>query len=134
MNPMAYVKPPFLVRNVLNKVAMATGIGGTETLVVKGRTSGEPRKVPVTPIRFDGVQYLVSVRGEAEWVRNVRAAGQIELVKKGSSRTVSATEVPVSEAGPVIAHYREKLGSVVKGYWEQLPDDADHPVFALGGA
>jgi deazaflavin-dependent oxidoreductase (nitroreductase family) len=132
MNRMAYVKPPFLVRNVLNKFAMVTGFGGTETLVVKGRTSGEPRKVPVTPIRFRCVQYLVSVRGQAEWVRNVRAAGQIELVRRGKSRTVTATEVPVAEAGPIIANYRQKLGNVVKGYWEQLPNDVDHPVFALG--
>jgi hypothetical protein len=27
--------------------------------------------------------------------------------------------------------YRPLAGKVVEGYWRQLPDDADHPVFAL---
>jgi hypothetical protein len=75
----------------------------------------------------DGVKYLVSTRGETEWVRNVRA---IPDVLVGDQQYV-ATEVPVEQRGPVIAVYRPLAGKVVEGYWRQLPSDADHPVFAL---
>ena len=37
----------------------------------------------------------------------------------------------MSERAPVIAAYREKAGKQVRGYWAKLPEDADHPVFAL---
>ncbi|MEC4019066.1 hypothetical protein QMK28_22880 [Streptomyces sp. H27-D2] len=46
---------------------------------MRGRKSGEWRRAPVNPITFEGEQYLVSVRGEAEWARNMRAAGGGEL-------------------------------------------------------
>ena len=42
-----------------------------------------------------------------------------------------ATEVPVEQRGPIIAVYRPLAGKVVEGYWKQMPDDADHPTFAL---
>jgi hypothetical protein len=69
----------------------------------------------------------VSTRGESEWVRNVRADPNVAL---GSAKFVAA-EVPVDQRGPVIAAYRPLAGKVVEGYWRQLPDDADHPIFAL---
>jgi hypothetical protein len=75
----------------------------------------------------DGVKYLVSTRGETEWVKNVRA---IPDVLVGDQQYV-ANEIPVTQRGPVIAAYRPLAGKVVEGYWRQLPDDADHPVFAL---
>jgi len=76
---------------------------------------------------LDGVKYLVSTRGESEWVRNVRADPNVTV---GTTRYV-ATEVPVEQRAPILALYRTLAGKVVEGYWRQLPDDADHPVFAL---
>ncbi|MDT5283075.1 MAG: hypothetical protein QOJ20_4270, partial [Mycobacterium sp.] len=39
--------------------------------------------------------------------------------------------IPVEQRAPILAVYRPLAGKVVEGYWRQLPDDADHPVFAL---
>ncbi len=75
----------------------------------------------------DGVKYLVSTRGESDWVKNVREHPQVTL---GAVAYV-ATEIPVEQRAPVIAVYRPLAGKVVESYWRQLPDDADHPVFAL---
>jgi hypothetical protein len=47
------------------------------------------------------------------------------------NRSYVADEVPVAQRANVIAVYRPLAGKVVEGYWRQLPDDADHPVFAL---
>jgi len=60
-------------------------------------------------------------------VKNVRA---IPDVKVGDRKYV-ANEISVAERGPIIAVYRPLAGKVVEGYWRELPDDADHPVFAL---
>ncbi|MGO4441980.1 nitroreductase family deazaflavin-dependent oxidoreductase [Mycobacterium sp. 2YAF39] len=124
---MAYLKPPWFTRTVFNKIAMATGVGGSETLTVTKRLSRQPQKIPVVVPVVDGVKYLVSTRGETEWVKNVRA---IPDVMVGDEQYV-ASELPVAQRGPVIAVYRPLAGKAVEGYWRQLPADADHPVFAL---
>jgi hypothetical protein len=124
---MAYLKPPWFTRAIFNKVAMATGIGGSETLTVTRRVSKQPQQIPVVVPEVDGVKYLVSTRGETEWVKNVRAIPDVTV---GDQKYV-ATEIPAEQRGPVIAAYRPKAGKVVEGYWRQLPDDTDHPVFAL---
>lgn len=124
---MAYVKPPWFTRTIFNKIAMATGIGGSQTLTVTKRLSRQPQKIPVVVPEVDGVKYLVSTRGEAEWVKNVRAVPDVIV---GDQRYV-ASEIPVAQRARVIAAYRPLAGKVVEGYWRQLPDDADHPIFAL---
>jgi hypothetical protein len=124
---MAYLKPPWFTRAIFNKVAMATGIGSSETLTVTRRITKQPQQIPVVVPEVDGVKYLVSTRGETEWVKNVRA---IPDVMVGDQKYV-ATEIPVEQRAPILAVYKRKAGKVVDGYWRQLPDDADHPVFAL---
>jgi hypothetical protein len=124
---MAYLKPPWFTRAIFNKIAMATGVGGSETLTVTKRVSKQPQKIPVVVPEVDGVKYLVSTRGETEWVKNVRADPTITL----GSTTYVASEIPVDQRGSIIAAYRPLAGKVVEGYWKQLPSDADHPTFAL---
>ena len=124
---MAYLKPPWFVAKVFNRFAMATGVGNSETLTVTKRASGQPQHIPVVVPEVDGVKYLVSTRGESQWVKNVRADPRVTV---GSS-TYIATEIPVEQRAPILAVYKPLAGRVVDGYWRELPDDADHPVFAL---
>lgn len=124
---MAYLKPPWFVRKIFNRVSMVTGVGNSQTLTVTKRVSKEPQQIPVVVPEVGGVKYLVSTRGEAEWVKNVRVDPKVKL---GNTHYV-ASEVPVEERAPVIAAYRPLAGKVVEGYWKQLPADADHPTFAL---
>ena len=127
---MAYLKPPWFVTKVFNKLAMGFGVGGSETLVVSRRSSGE-QTIPVIPCDLDGVRYIVSSRGESAWVRNLRAAGGCELRSRSVRSRDSAAEVPVEQRAPIIAAYRAKAGKTVASYWEQLPEPADHPTFVL---
>jgi deazaflavin-dependent oxidoreductase (nitroreductase family) len=128
---MAYIRPPWFVQKVFNPLAMMTGMSGAATLAIRGRTSGAVRKVPVIPVEVDGAKYIVSTRGESEWVRNLRAAGEAELTRKGQTERVRATEVPAAERGPIIEAYRKVAGKTVEPYWKSLPDAADHPVFRV---
>ncbi|MGD9618923.1 MAG: nitroreductase/quinone reductase family protein [Mycolicibacterium sp.] len=124
---MAYLKPPWFVAKVFNKFAMATGVGNSETLTVTRRGSGQPQRIPVVVPEVGGIKYLVSTRGESEWVKNVRADPRVTL----GSTSYLATEIPVQDRAPILTVYKPKAGRVVEGYWRKLPDDADHPVFAL---
>jgi deazaflavin-dependent oxidoreductase (nitroreductase family) len=128
---MAYLKPPLFVRRVFNPLAMRFGLGGAATLVVPGRRTGEPLKVPVIPVEHGGARYLVSTRGESDWVRNLRTAGRCELRRGSTTETLSASELPVDERAPVLAAYRSVAGKTVDAYFTKLPDPADHPVFRI---
>jgi deazaflavin-dependent oxidoreductase (nitroreductase family) len=131
---MAYLKPNLFERTVFNKIAMKSGMMGTHTLLVPGRTSGHVQRVPVIPLEHEGARYLVSTRGESNWVRNLRAAGRAELKRGSKTEPVRVTELPVEERGPAIAAYRSAVGREVQKYFEKLPDPGDHPVFRLDPA
>ena len=131
---MAYLKPPWFTVKVFNKLAMATGVAGSETLTLIARASGQQQKIPVISVDVDGTRYLVSTRGEAQWVKNVRANPAVTLSTKAGSVKYTASEVPVAQRDKVLQAYRVKAGRTVDGYFAKLPDPADHPVFALSPA
>ncbi len=128
---MAYMRPPLFVRKVFNPIAMRFGISGTKALAVRGRRSGAVHRVPVIPVDVEGVRYLVSPRGETDWARNLRAAGEGELQSRKETQAFRATELPVAERPPVITAYRAVAGRAVRSFFEKMPDPGDHPVFRL---
>ncbi len=125
---MAYLKPTGIVAKLNSTFGK---LAGKPTLAVRGRKSGEWRTVPVNVLERDGTRYLVSPRGETEWVRNIRVAGGGEIRKRRATEAFTATEVPVAERSEIIAAYRARWDREVKKLFEQLPDAADHPVFRL---
>ncbi|MEO7060597.1 MAG: nitroreductase family deazaflavin-dependent oxidoreductase [Lapillicoccus sp.] len=128
---MTYFRPGLFIRKVFNPLAMATGINGAQTVTAIGRTSGQPRAIPAMPVDVAGATYLVSVRGESDWVRNLRANPTVTVSTKGAKRRFQAGEVPVAERAPIIAAYRDAASKSVDPYWQKLPDPIDHPVFRL---
>jgi len=128
---MAYLKPASFTQKIFNPIAMRLGLGGATRLTVPGRRSGQPQEIPVIPVEHEGSRYLVSTRGESAWVKNVRAAGEVTLGKRGKETALRAEELPVEERPPVIAAYRTTAGKTVEGYWKKLPEPEDHPVFRL---
>lgn len=130
LHTIAYLKPPWFTVKVFNRIAMLTGIAGTETLTLTTR-SGRSQMVPVITVDVDGTEYLVSTHGESQWVRNLRANPRLTLTRKGSSRGLTASEIPVESRPPIVEAYRAKAGRTVDGYFSALPDVADHPVFEL---
>jgi deazaflavin-dependent oxidoreductase (nitroreductase family) len=80
----------------------------TVSLEVLGRRSGKPRTVPVTWAEIDENRYLVSLNGESDWVRNVRAAGGRAVIRRRGRFAVRLQEVVVSERAPVLKAYLDK--------------------------
>jgi F420H(2)-dependent quinone reductase len=97
---MAYLNQPWFNREIINRFAMATGVVHSETLSVIKRASGQPQKTPVTPVEVDGVKYLVSTRGESQWVKNVRVDPNVTLTTKYGTTKYIATEIPVESRQP----------------------------------
>jgi hypothetical protein len=55
--------------------------------------------------QVDGSQYLVSVHGESNWVRNVRAANGEASIISGRRMPVRLIEIPLEDRPPVIQAY-----------------------------
>jgi hypothetical protein len=87
------------------------------TLEVRGRTSGKVRRTPVLRTRCRGDDYLVSLAGESQWVRNVRAADGRAAGPKPAGRARRAWLImiaPVAEvltSPPVFGMLRRRLAS-----------------------
>lgn len=77
----------------------------TVTLEVIGRKSGRIRRVSLSKTKFSGEDYFVSLAGESEWVRNVRAAGGKAVILSGGRIPVHLVEIPEAERGPVLLAY-----------------------------
>jgi deazaflavin-dependent oxidoreductase (nitroreductase family) len=128
---MAYLKPRAIESKFFNPLAMRSTLWDVHTLEVARRNAGEPQRVPVIPLEQDGSLFIVSTRGEADWVKNVRAAASVQLGQKGKFVEYAATEVPADQRSGIITAYRKKAGREVDRYWKKLPQDEDHPTFQL---
>ncbi|HWY01921.1 MAG TPA: nitroreductase family deazaflavin-dependent oxidoreductase [Mycobacterium sp.] len=125
---------------------MGISIAGTRALRVRGRKSGKQRGVVINLLTADGVDYLVSPRGNTQWARNVRAAGVVEMGPRWRSERLRVSEVDDAAKPEVLRRYLARWYWQVKGYVAGLtPESSDEqlraaapyiPVFVLdvGGA
>jgi deazaflavin-dependent oxidoreductase (nitroreductase family) len=120
---------------------LGVSIAGTRALRVRGRKSGKSRAVVINLLTVDGVDYLVSPRGNTQWARNVRAAAMVEVGPRWRSQRVRASEVDDAVKPELLRRYLARWYWQVKGYVGGLtPDSSDEqlravaptiPVFAL---
>lgn len=116
-------------------------VWGSRVLDVRGRSTGEWRSNPVNPIEVDGSTYLVAPRGETQWVRNLRAAGEGRLRVGGSASAFTAVELGDSDKLAVLRPYLRRWEWEVGHFFDGVgPDSSDaellavaprHPVFAV---
>jgi deazaflavin-dependent oxidoreductase (nitroreductase family) len=76
------------------------------TLEVRGRRSGRAIALPLVMVVVEDERYLVSMLGQnANWVRNVRAAGGNVLLRHGRREEVHLKEVRIDVRGPILKAY-----------------------------
>jgi deazaflavin-dependent oxidoreductase (nitroreductase family) len=142
-----YQRPGWLTRKVLNPAVVGltragVSIMGGRILEVRGRQSGQPRQTPVNLLILDGQEYLVSPRGNTQWVRNVRADnGRLALLLGHKREEYVATELPDSDKPPILRAYlrrwKTEVGVFFGGVSADSPEEdllriaPKHPVFAL---
>jgi deazaflavin-dependent oxidoreductase (nitroreductase family) len=105
---------------------MGVSVYGSRVLYVRGRKSGEWRSTPVNPLSLGGQRYLVSPRGQTQWVRNMRAAGGGELRVGRRVERFTATELPDDIKPPVLREYLRRWKFEVGMFFENVtPDSPD---------
>jgi len=124
-----YLRPGFLLRRILNPALRALGV--VPVLIVRGRSSGQPRAVAVLVLEMRGGRYLVAPRGDTQWARNLRAAGGGELRRRGKTEHFKAAELPDAEKPALIDAYLKRWGWMVRAQFDQLPEPSQHPVFRI---
>lgn len=136
-------RPARFANAVIRRLAEAgISIAGTRALSVRGRKTGKRRGVVVNVLTVDGVDYLVAPRGNTEWVRNVRAAGRVQLGPRWRPVPTVVTEVGDDDKPEVLRAYLQRWYWQVKGYIGGLTPQSSEddlrsaapaiPVFSLG--
>lgn len=141
-----YEKPGWFTTNVANNVIgllaerLGLSLGGAQQLAVRGRTSGAWRTTPVNPVTVGGDRYLVSPRGNTDWVRNMRAAGGGELRLGRKREAIRVTELADDDKPIVLRAYLRRWKREVGKFFDASPggSEADfrriapnHPVFRI---
>ena len=142
-----YRKPDWITQNVFNPAVSAltragVSVLGSRILRVRGRTSGLWRETPVNLLEFDGGHYLVAPRGETQWVRNLRVAGDGQLRVGRRLQSFEAEEMEEGGKVPVLRAYLKRWRWEVGAFFGGVgPDSSEedlrveggsHPVFKLG--
>jgi F420H(2)-dependent quinone reductase len=123
-------KHPNRVAALLNRgtaALVAAGIGPKRLvrLEVRGRRSGRRLSLPVVIADYEGQRYLVAMLGqEANWVRNVRAAGGKATLRHGQREDVVLEEVDPSMRAAILRRYLE----VAPGGRAHFPIDQGAPL------
>ncbi len=121
-----YHKPSALTRMSNKALGWLASIGLTPahmvTIEVKGRRSGHARSTVVNVVEYEGERYLVSPRGESEWVRNVRAAGSEAVIRHRGRTKVKLLEIGATERAPIVKKYLKENALATKTHFGIGPD------------
>jgi deazaflavin-dependent oxidoreductase (nitroreductase family) len=110
---------------------LGISIAGTRAMRVRGRKSGKQRGVVINLLTVDGVDYLVSPRGNTQWARNVRAAGVVEVGPRWRSELARVSEVEDAAKPELLRRYLARWYWQVKGYVGGLtPNSTDEQMLA----
>jgi len=103
-----YRPPPVLHRLLSSAVAALAAHGfspaNTVALEALGRQSGRLHRTAVV-VEHQGQRFIVSLGGESEWGRNVRAARGKAILRRGKRTPVRLVEVLAAERPPVLLAY-----------------------------
>lgn len=95
------------------------------TLEIVGRKSGKVIAFPLVMLARDEERYFVSMLGEqANWVRNLRAAGGKATLRNGRVEQVLLEDVPIEKRAPLLKAYLQ----IAPGARSHVSVDKDAPL------
>jgi F420H(2)-dependent quinone reductase len=86
-----WLKPANRIVKLLHRAGVP--LGTIHVITIPGRTSGEPRSTPVSPLTIDGRRYVIAGLANSSWAKNARAAGHGQLSKGRAHEDVDLIEV-----------------------------------------
>jgi deazaflavin-dependent oxidoreductase (nitroreductase family) len=114
IRPPWWLKPMNRVIIVMSRLGMRIGGESPVVLTVPGRKSGKLRSTPITPLEVDGKRYVVEGFPGADWVANVRAAGDVTLRRGRRTERARMVELPPAEARPVLRAFPTEVPTGVE--------------------
>lgn len=132
--PARYIEPGGFTQHVFNRFVRwltrrGVSVWGSRELRVRGRKSGEIRTLPVNLLTIDDQQYLVAPRGETQWVRNLRAAGEGELRVGRRVEHFHPAEIADDDKPEILRAYLRRWKMEVGVFFDGV--DADAPAETL---
>jgi len=121
MNTQSYTRPG-AVERIFGRVLVSLiriGLvrGHFYVLEVRGRKSGRTISLPVDLLDLDGRRYLVCARGDSNWVRNARAAGEVALVRALRRRSHVVRELAPDQRPRVLKAYLDRYAAEVQRFF-----------------
>ena len=121
MRAQSYLRPGAVERIFGRLLAFFVRVGLIRghfyVLEVRRRKSGRTLTLPVDPIEFEGHRYLVCARGNSNWVRNARAAGEVVLVRAMRRRRYAVRELPPGMRSPILKAYLDRFAGEVQRFF-----------------
>src|SRR5207302_733680 len=102
-------KPANKVFIRMSRLGLSFGGESPVVLTVAGRKSGRERSTPVTPMTVDGHEYVVAGFPGADWVANVRAAGEATIARGRTVRRVRMVELCPDDARPLLRVFPQEV-------------------------
>ena len=117
--------------NALFRAMTRLGLGASyrHILTVPGRKSGQLYSTPVDVLELSGQRWLVAGYGPSNWVRNVRAAGEVTLSRRGQAERFAVDEAGIEAGVPVLRRYITEI-RVTRPYFDATPDSPDDVIAA----
>jgi deazaflavin-dependent oxidoreductase (nitroreductase family) len=91
-------------------------------LEVVGRKSRALHRTAVNLLELDGTLYLVAPRGETQWVKNARAAGEVALRRKATRTRYRVRELETDKRAAVLQAYLARYASQVARFFSVSTD------------
>jgi deazaflavin-dependent oxidoreductase (nitroreductase family) len=126
-------RAPTAIERVFNRtfgflVGLGLGFSYNYLLQVRGRKSGRIYSTPINLLELAGKRFLVAPRGQAQWVRNAEAAGEIVLKKGRTHKKFHLRPIPDADKPEILKAYLDHFKREVQRYF---PVEAGSPVEAF---
>jgi len=132
--------PPRWLKHVNKVIILMNRLGLTiengAVLTVAGRRTGAPRRLPVSVMRWEGRRYLLAGYPDAEWPRNVRAAGgAATLAVARRVESIRLSELDAAAAEPILRAWPARIPKGAKIMLDAgvVPDVTPGSFAALAG-
>jgi deazaflavin-dependent oxidoreductase (nitroreductase family) len=134
-NKQSYLRPGAIERALGRILGFLVRVGLVRghffVLEVRGRKSDKTISLPVDTVEVEGRRYLVSARGDSNWVRNARAAGEIVLIRAGRRRHYTVRELSPADRPPVLKAYLDRFAREVQRFFPVPKGSAVEAFYAL---
>ncbi len=117
---------PTIAERWFNKVfgffaGRGIGLSHNYQLSALGRKTGKRYSTPVNLTYIDGETFLVSPRGETQWIHNIRSSGELWLKRGADNALYRVDEIEGPQKIDVLRVYLSRYNKTVQRFFAVQP-------------